>query len=155
LLPQRGPPHPLGLAGIVLVDDDVVPVAIGREEPVDGAGAEPALGDDPPEEGTGGVEELAGAGADLRGAEEPGILPLQLPGEEERGPVDEGDDLPERDVAEGLRAQEYRDGDGPIGPVEAEPTLQGLGIGDQLALARLLKAARSCSCWARFWRSNS
>src|SRR5206468_1567595 len=74
---------------------------------------------------------------DHRIVEDPGILSLQLPGHEERRPVDVGSELGKRQVVEYAHAEERRHGDGRIGPVDREPLLKCLGIRDKLALATL------------------
>ena len=137
LLPQRGEPHPLGAPRFVGVDDDVVALGVGREEPVDGVGRQPLLGDDLPQQLLGVVEQLAGSRAELGVVEDPGVLSLELPRQEERGPVDERDDLLEWNRAERSGAQERGDGDRRLVPVDAEPALDGLGVGDELALHAL------------------
>ena len=65
LLPQGRQPHPLGPTRLVFIHDDVVALAVGREEAVDRVGGQSLLGDDPTEQLLGVVEELAGARADL------------------------------------------------------------------------------------------
>ncbi len=108
LLAKRVEPGPLRRPRLVGVDDDVVAVGGRRPEADDAARREPVLGDHLPEHRLGVVEERARRGADLRVVEEERIGALDLPGGEERRPVDVGDQLGDRIVGEAPRAEEGR-----------------------------------------------
>src|SRR5207344_273230 len=69
--------------------------------------------------------------------EDPRIGPLQLPGREERRPVDEGNDVGEIDLLEHARAREGRAGDLVGAPVDGRAAATGFGQGEE-RLARPL-----------------
>ena len=93
-----------------------------------------------------------------RVVEDPRVLALQLPGHEERRPVDVRDDLGRAGSRARTRGAEERRARRSATSAQsiANRRAQRLGVGDELALRRLRRSAsRSCSCSARFSRSSS
>src|SRR5690606_13248934 len=72
------------------------------------------------------VEEGAGGGTDLLVVEEKRVGTLDLPGREERRPVDIGDELGDRIVAEDARPEEGRPRRAVAGPVDREAVVARL-----------------------------
>ena len=92
----------------VAVDEDVVTLGIGRPEAEHGAGAEPALRCNAVEHRLGVVEQAARRLAIFRVVQDRGKLAGELPGGEERRPVDVVAKLRDRIVLQHPRPQEGR-----------------------------------------------
>ncbi len=110
-------------ARLVAEHEDVVALGIGRPEADHGRRAEPFLVDDLLQHRLRVLEERARRLADLGVVEDRRIFAGQLPGLEERRPVDIGDELGKRKILEQPRAEEARLRRRVIRPVE----LRGIG----------------------------
>ena len=91
LLAQRVEDSPRLAARLIGIDHNVVALRVRRPEAHHGAGAEPALLDDAAEHRAGVLVEARRGGADLGVVEDRGKFSGQLPGGEERRPIDELD----------------------------------------------------------------
>ena len=128
LLAQRMQRRDLGLARFVGIDLDVVADAVRRPEADDAVGGQPFLGDELLQHGFRVVEEMARGLAIFVVVEDAGIRALQLPGLEERRPVDIAGKLGEVVGLERARAEEARLGRRVVRPVDLQPV--GAGVGD-------------------------
>ena len=139
-------------ARLVGVDLDVVADPVGREDADHAAGGEPVLALDPVEHGLGVGEELACLFGGRGVVEHVGVAALDLPGEEERRPVDVAPQLGHGEVVPdpgelGRRAVPVRVGGPgpavaallleqvrPLGPVRRP--VDDRPVGDRLGVAR-------------------
>ena len=85
-------------AGVVGENHDVLALAVGGEEAADAAELERVGGYDFGEEGLGVVEKFLRLGAAIRIFENRRVAATQFPSVKERRPVDEGNQVAERDV---------------------------------------------------------
>ena len=141
--PHDGEPGAVPARSVRREDLDVVLAdRAGGEEAEDGAGLEPALGDDPVEHRPGVRVERAGHLADHRVVEDQGEPSGELPRTEERRPVDPLDDLGERVAGEHPAAEKARAGRGVAVPVVAR----------RFARAAASGLALRVRCCASRWR---
>ncbi len=118
-----------GGACVVGVDEDIVAVAVCGEEAVDAVSLELFVGDDLAQHALCVVEEFLCGLADLGVLEDGGIRAVKFPCAEERGPVDEGDELFEREVLEGVDTKGGGLWDIGLLPIAREAAFDGFVIG--------------------------
>ena len=127
LLPEGVDAAELLRPRLVGVEEDVVALGIGGEESVHAAGLEAPLGHDAIQQLAGILVEPAGLGADHGVIEDRRKLPLQLPGLEERRPIDVGNELRQGDRVETADSQERRHVDRGRRPVGRPRLRTGVG----------------------------
>ncbi len=121
LLAQRMEDGGRFVAALVGKDQDIVAFAVCRPKPEHGAGAEPPLGVDPPQHLLGVGKQAARRFADRGVVEDRRIFSGQLPGREERRPVDVVDQFRDRNIVEFLGAGDARCGRNVVaGPIQRQ-----------------------------------
>ena len=126
-------------ARFVVENQNVVALAVRRPQSDHRIGAEPALGDDLAQHRLRIGEQAARRFADHLVVEDRGIFAVELPGGEERRPVDEVDELGDRQIGEVLRAEKFWHRRPVIaGPVEFQRI--GARVGERQPLLVLLAA---------------
>src|SRR5207245_1863639 len=117
---------------------DIVAHAVGRKESIDSSRREQLLLDNFLQQGLRVLEQFLGLRTDGRVLENFGVPPAQLPGMEERRPVDERHDLVERKVVERPDTGKGRLRDVGRLPVDRSPSPARFGQGEYRLLTTLL-----------------
>ena len=119
----------------IAVHHDVVVFARGGPEAVNARRGEEPLANDAVEETLRGLVHVAGGRAVLRMIENRGEASLQLPGGKEERPIDVGNEVGERNIAEHAAADERRIGKRLPRPVDCQTIRERRLVGKQRPLA--------------------